>query len=54
MYPRVLKRTPSPYRKMTHIGGVYPFAGLEYWTGLLDLTTGLTCLLFEYSFALYR
>ena len=26
----------------THVTWVYPFTGLDYWTGILDWNTGLT------------
>ena len=33
------------------MGGVFVFTGLDYWTGLLDWTTGLTFdLIFELFF----
>ena len=49
---KITGRMDVDYDGVDASGGVYPIAGLEYWTGLLDWTTGLTCCL--NSFASYR
>ena len=34
-------RVQSAFYSRPFYQGVYPFTGLEYWTGILDWTTGL-------------
>ena len=40
-YDPQLESQSESEQRLGHQYGVYPFAGLEYWTGLLDWTTGL-------------